>query len=131
MIAPDGTYPILGRSVTYRFGVFQMLSQAALENLLPKALSAGQVRCALNAVIEKVMESRTMFDKDGWLQPGVYGRQPDLAEAYISVGSLYLCSTVFLPLGLSPQHGFWMQKNRDWTGKRIWSGVNQNCDHAI
>ena len=37
MIAPDGSYPILGRSICYRFGAFQMLSQAALEHRLEGA----------------------------------------------------------------------------------------------
>lgn len=131
MIAPDGTYPVIGRSVTYRFGVFQMLAQAALEELLPEGVSAGQVRSALHGVIEKVMENKEIFDKEGWLQPGVYGAQPDLAEGYISVGSLYLCSTVFLPLGLLPSHKFWTEADADWTSRKIWRGENLSCDHAI
>lgn len=131
LIAPDGTYPVIGRSVTYRYGVFQMLSQAALEDLLPDGLSAGQVRCGLSAVIEKVMENKNIFDEKGWLRPGVYGFQPDLAEGYISVGSLYLCLTVFLPLGLLPSHKFWKEEDMEWTGLKIWNGENQFCDHAI
>lgn len=55
MIAPDGTYPIIGRSICYRFGAFQHLSQAALEHMLPDELSPAQVRCALTAVIQRVM----------------------------------------------------------------------------
>ncbi len=131
IVAPDGTYPVIGRSVTYRFGVFQMLSQAVLEGLLRDRLPDGQARCALHAVIEKVMENKNIFDKEGWLQPGVYGLQPDLAEGYISVGSLYLCSTVFLPLGLPPSHKFWTEDSMDWTARKIWNGENQFCDHAI
>ncbi|MEG1880705.1 MAG: DUF2264 domain-containing protein, partial [Oscillospiraceae bacterium] len=36
-ISPEGTYPIIGRSITYRFGAFQLLAQASLEHFLDKA----------------------------------------------------------------------------------------------
>ena len=127
---PDGTYPVIGRSVSYRFGAFQLLSQAALEDFLPKELRAGQVRSALTAVIRKCMESADTFDKDGWLTPGVYGCQPDMAESYINVGSLYLCCAVFLPLGLSCESAFWTDDACDWTSRQIWSGAPVKRDHA-
>ena len=40
------------------------------------------------------------FDEHGWLTLGFAGHQPQIAERYISTGSLYLCSTVFTALGL-------------------------------
>lgn len=131
MIAPDGTYPIIGRSVVYRFGAFQMLAQAALEHLLPEILPPQQVRCALTAVINKVMEAPNMFDENGWLLPGIYGNQPELAEFYISVGSLYLCTPVFLPLGLPQSDDFWKKEDCMWSSKKIWSGGTSPVDHAI
>lgn len=131
MIAPDGTYPIIGRSIVYRFGAFQMLAQAALEHSLPDDLPPSQVRCAITAVIEKTMEAKDMFDEQGWLLPGVYGNQPELAENYINIGSLYLCMAVFLPLGLLPQDKFWSDKEMDWTSKKVWSGQSIPIDHAI
>ena len=131
IIAPDGTYPIVGRSVAYRFGAFQALSQAALQNKLPNALPAAQVRCALTAVIKKIM-SFNNFDENGWLKIGVCGSQPDIGESYISTGSLYLCSTVFLPLGLSPTESFWSADDCNWTSVKIWSGdTNVVTDHAL
>ncbi len=131
LINADGSYPVIGRSVAYRFGAFQLLSQAALQGFLPQQLPYEQVRCALTAVIKKVMENEDMFDKDGWLQPGVYGHQPDLAEGYICVGSLYLCNSVFLALGLPENHDFWSKPDIEWTAKKIWSGKNVVCDHAV
>lgn len=98
LIAPDGSYPVVGRSSAYRFGAFQHLAQMALEGRLGENLGYPQVRCALTAVIRKVMEGEGNFDENGWLRIGVYGHQMDLGEYYISTGSLYLCSTVFLPL---------------------------------
>lgn len=131
MIAPDGTYPVIGRSVTYRFGAFQMLAQAAQEHLLSNTLLPEQVRCALTAVMEKVMEPEEMFDENGWLLPGVYGNQPELAEHYISIGSLYFCMPFFLPLGLLPADEFWSNGDCPWSSCKIWSGGHVPIDHAV
>ena len=76
------------------------------------------------------MSAPDMFDENGWLNPGVFGLQPELAEVYIGVGSLYLCSAVFLPLGLPPQDPFWKNPAEDWTGKKVWSGGHITIDHA-
>lgn len=131
MIAPDGSYPVIGRSVCYRFGAFQLLAQAALQHFLEPGLSPASVRCGLTAVIQRVMAAQDMFDEKGWLLPGVYGYQPELAEEYINTGSLYLCSSVFLPLGLAPSDEFWSAPDEDWTGKKVWSGGHIAIDHAI
>lgn len=131
MIAPDGTYPILGRSICYRFGAFQMLAQAALQHRLEPELSPSQVRCAISAVIQKVTESEQLFDENGWLTPGVYGYQPELAEEYINIGSLYLCSAVFLPLGLASSDPFWSDPDKNWSSKAVWSGGHIPIDHAL
>ena len=131
MIGPDGSYPIVGRSICYRFGAFQMLAQAALEHTLESHLSSASVRCGLTAVIRRMMSSPDMFDGQGFLRPGVYGYQPELAEGYINIGSLYLCSAVFLPLGLTPDDPFWADPDADWTGKKVWSGGHIPIDHAL
>lgn len=130
-IAPDGSYPVVGRSICYRFGTFQMLAQAALEHRLESHLTPASVRCGLTAVIRRVMSAPDMFDQNGFLQPGVYGLQPELAEGYINIGSLYLCSTVFLPLGLAPSDPFWSAADEPWSGKKVWSGGHITIDHAI
>lgn len=130
MIGPEGSYPIVGRSICYRFGAFQMLSQAALEHMLEPHISPASVRCGLSAVIERVMNAPDMFDENGWLRPGVYGEQPELAEEYINIGSLYLCSAVFLPLGLSPDDEFWKAPDEAWSAKKVWSGEHIVIDHA-
>jgi hypothetical protein len=131
MIAPDGTYPFIGRSIVYRFGAFQLLSQAALQHFLEDALSPAQVRCALTAVITRTMGFPGTLDEDGWLRPGVYGYQPELAESYINTGSLYLCASVFLPLGLLPSDPFWAGTELKWTAQRIAAGEDVMRDHAL
>ena len=131
MIGPEGSYPIIGRSICYRFGAFQMLSQAALEHMLEPHLIPAGVRCGLTAVIRRVMETVSMFDENGFLLPGVVGCQPELAEPYINIGSLYLCSAVFLPLGLAPGDPFWSGPDEAWTGKKVWRGDHITIDHAL
>lgn len=131
LIGADGTYPIIGRSICYRFGAFQLLSQAALQHFLEPEVTPAQVRCALTAVICRIMSADNMFDGKGWLLPGVFGCQPGLAETYINRGSLYLCSAVFLPLGLNPEDPFWNSPETDWTAKKIWNGADLPADHAI
>lgn len=131
LISHDGTYAVFGRSCVYRFGAFHLLSQGALQGFLPPDLSEAQVRCALDSVIHKVCENGDMLDEKGFLTPGVYGFQPDMAEEYINVGSLYLCLSVFLPLGLPGGHSFWASEDEMWTSKKIWTGENTRRDCAV
>ena len=121
-IAPDGSYPVFGRSIAYRFGTFQALSQAALLGLLPHGINCSQVRCGMTAVIKKHMSVAGNFDEHGWLTLGFCGHQPEIAEKYISTGSAYLCSVVFVALGLPSNDVFWTNPYAEWTGKKIWSG---------
>ncbi len=131
LISPEGTYPIIGRSVCYRFGAFQTLSQMALCHSLPEELTPAQVRCALTAVIKRIMEGPYIFDENGWLKTGVCGYQPDLGERYINTGSLYLCTTVFLALGLLQEDAFWSDEDQPWTSQKLYSGQNMAADKAI
>ena len=130
LISPEGTFPPIGRSITYRFGALQLLSKIASMEALTKGTKPSQVRCALYTVVKKQIEAKGTFDKNGWLTVGFYGHQPDLGEQYISTGSLYLCSQVFLVLGLPYDNEFWKAADSDWTSKRIWNGDNLPADHA-
>ncbi|GGH85964.1 DUF2264 domain-containing protein [Pullulanibacillus pueri] len=129
-ISPEGTFPAVGRSIAYRFGVFQHLSQMALQHRLKKDIQPAQVRCALTAVIRRMIEAPGTFDEKGWLRIGFCGHQPDIGENYISTGSLYLCSTVFLALGLPESDPFW-QGEAEWTSQKAWSGKAFLIDHAL
>lgn len=131
LIAPDGTYPAVGRSITYRFGAFHALAQMAWMHELPELVTPAQVRCALTAVIRKQIEAPGTFDENGWLRIGFAGHQPTLAEGYISTGSLYLCATAFLPLGLPPSDPFWNSADAPWTSQQMWSGKALPADHAL
>lgn len=130
-ISPEGTYPIVGRSIVYRMGVFHALSQACLMQILPEHIKPAQVRCALTAVMKNQMKSSFNFDKDGWLKIGFTGNQINMSESYINTGSLYLCSAVFLPLGLPDSDTFWAETYTEWTNKKGWSGEEVKRDAAL
>ncbi len=121
-ISPEGTYPIVGRSAIYRFGTFQLLSQLALLEKLPEDISEAQVRAALTKVLIRLHQSDGVYNKQGWLQIGIAGHQPKMAEPYICTGSLYLTALGFLSLGLPENHSFWISKSEPWSMVKIWSG---------
>ena len=131
MIAPDGSFPPIGRSIAYRFGAFHLLAQSALRRALPEGVSPAQVRSALTAVIRRAIDAPGTFDADGWLQIGFCGHQPGIGESYISTGSLYLCAVGLLPLGLAPADAFWSSAPSPWTSVRAWSGQSFPIDHAL
>jgi hypothetical protein len=131
MISPEGAFPAVGRSIAYRFGAFQHLAQMALQHRLPEHMNPSQVRCALTQVIRRMMDVPGNFDDNGWLRIGFCGHQPELGEVYISTGSLYLCSTVFLPLGLSEEDPFWSREPAPWSSCQIWSGSSVSIDRAL
>jgi hypothetical protein len=130
LIAPDGSYPAIGRSITYRCGAFHLLADVSRRNILPDGITPAQVRSALSAVMHRTLGPAGTFSSEGWLQIGLAGHQPGLGETYISTGSLYLCSAAWLPLGLPPAHLFWSQPPQPWTSQIIWSGNNLQADHA-
>jgi hypothetical protein len=131
LIAPDGSFPPMGRSLAYRFGAFHLLALLALKRALPPELEPAQVRCALTAVIRRVMQQKGTFDERGWLTIGLCGHQPSLGEPYISTGSLYLCLCGLLPLGLPPNDKFWNSAPAGWSSRKIWAGQDAACDHAL
>jgi hypothetical protein len=131
LIAPDGSFPPIGRSIAYRFGALQLLAQIALRQTLPEGVAPAQVRGALTAAIRKSIEAPGTFDANGWLRIGFCGHQPGVGETYISTGSLYLCAAGLLPLGLAATHEFWSAPAQPWTSARAWSGQAFPIDHAL
>ena len=125
LIAPDGSYPAVGRSIAYRCGAFHLLAQMALLGHMPKA------RAAMTAAIRRTLDAPGTFDGDGWLTVGLCGHQPHLGESYISTGSLYLCSTALLPLGRKGSDEFWSAPAAEWTSRRLWRGEDAPADHAL
>jgi hypothetical protein len=131
LINTDGSYPAIGRSIVYRAGVFHHLADISLRKKLPHSLHPAQVRSALTALLKKTLESPSTFTTDGWLNIGLYGNQPGQADFYITTGSLYICSEIFVVLGLPETDEFWSAPGEPWTSVKIWSGADVPADHAM
>ncbi|MDR2955869.1 MAG: DUF2264 domain-containing protein [Prevotella sp.] len=129
MISPEATFPVVGRSMTYRMGVFHTLAFASWKYGLPKSMSNGQVRNALTSVMKRMFSVEGNFGKEGFLQLGFAGHQPEIADSYTNNGSLYLTSFVFLPLGLPADHDFWTAQPEEWTSQKAWRGKTINKDY--
>ena len=130
-INADGSFPAYGRSIVYRSGAFHHLANMAYREQLPKSIYPSQVRDALFAVIQKTLLPPATYDKNGWMVIGLAGKQPGLADTYNNQGSLYLCTEIFLPLGLSPDAAFWKDASKPWSSKAIWNGEDFHGDHAV
>ena len=131
IISPEGTSPPFARSITYRIGAFQVLSQIALMEQLPRYIIPAQVRCALTKVMHNMFDSSTNFDSNGWLVLGFNGHQPAVADTYTSTGSLYMTTLAFLALGLPARNAFWSAPPEDWTSKKAWSGQTFKKDYHV
>jgi len=130
-ISPEGSFPVFGRSITYRMGVFQPLALLAWKGILPETLSEGQVRSALTCVMKRLYSAPKIFDDQDFLRLGFAGYQPDVADFYTNTGSLYMTSLVFLPLGLSSNHSFWKSATQSWTSLKAWSGETFLRDESV
>ena len=130
MISPEGTYPVIGRSITYRTGHLHALAHTVLLGNLPDRISPGQARAAMTAVMDRQFASPQNFDGE-WLTVGFAGHQLNMSEEYINTGSEYLCTAFFLPLGLPEDDQFWTAPAADWTSRKAWHGGDAGADHAL
>jgi len=130
-VSPTGTYPPIGRSLTYRTAVFQPLALLAWRKQLPASLPEGQVRAAMQAVHEAVWTDPTNFTPDGWLTLGFVGHHPELADIYSNNGSMYIASESLLALGLPAGDTYWTSPALDWTQKKAFAGRRFPKDYAV
>lgn len=129
-ISPEGAFPVLGRSITYRTGVFQPLALLVWKGLLPKELTNGQVRSALTCVFKRMYSDNRNFNEKGYLTLGFNGKQPKVSNVYTDNGSLYMATLAFLPLGLPASHPFWTSPAESWTSKKAFDGEEFPKDHT-
>lgn len=130
-IAPDGSFPPVGRSLLGRCALFTAFSAACLWHKLPEEVTPAMARVALTRVIKKLLDRSDIFDNNGWLKVGICGYQPNLAERYITTASLYNTVIIFLPLGLPDDDDFWTAPDEKTTWEKVFSGENVCADHAL
>lgn len=130
-ISPEGTYPMFGRSLTYRTAAFQPLALLALRKQLPASLPEGQVRAAMGAVHQRIWSAPSNFTRGGFLTIGFVGAQPELGDIYSNNGSMYIASESFLPLGLPATDTYWTAPAQDWTQKKAFAGAKFPKDYHV
>ena len=128
-ISPEGTFPVIGRSMPYRMAAMQPLALMAWYEKLPSDLSNGQVRAALTKVLHRMFDQQENFNDAGYLTIGFCGSQPETADWYTNNGSLYITSLAFMPLGLPAAHPFWTDAPQPWTQVKAWGGQPFPKDH--
>ena len=128
-ISPEGTFPVVGRSIPYRMAALQPLALMAWYQTLPEELSNGQVRAALTQVMHRMYDQQENYNDAGFLTIGFCGHQPDVADWYTNNGSLYLTSLSLMPLGLPANHDFWTCPAEEWTQVKAWNGKPFPKDH--
>jgi hypothetical protein len=131
MIGPEGSFPPIGRSLTYRTAVFQPLGLLAWRQWLPEALPLGQARAATVAAQRAVFSNPSNFDAQGYLTIGFCGHQPSLADWYSNAGSMYLASLSLLALGLPASDPYWTAAPQPWTSKRAFAGAQFAKDYYV
>lgn len=131
VISPEGTYPLLGKFLSYRCGVFHLMSQASLLKILPKNIHPAQVRSALTKVLKTQFESYNNFNSNGWLIIGLEGSQTDISDETTNTGTLYSCCSIFLPLGLDRNDMFWKAPSAEWSSLKAWNGHPIQRDQPI
>ncbi len=129
-ISPEGTFPVVGRSIPYRMAVLQPLALLAWKKQLPDELHEGQVRAALTAVMHRMFDVRSNYNEGGFLTIGFVGNNAQTpVDTYTNNGSLYMASLAFMPLGLAPTDSFWTAEPEKWTSKKAWEGDDFPKDH--
>lgn len=130
-ISPTGTFPPIGRSLTYRTAAFQPMALLAWKKALPEKLPEGQVRAALVAAHRAIFSNPSNFTPGGFLTIGFAGAQPELGDVYSNNGSMYITSAGFLALGLPATDSFWTAPAMDWTQKKAFSNAKFPKDYAV
>ncbi|MEO6276213.1 DUF2264 domain-containing protein [Roseateles sp.] len=130
-VGPEGSYPPIGRSLTYRTAVFQPLALLAWRKQLPASLPEGQVRSAVHAAHTAIWDAPGNFTKDGFLTIGFRGHQPELGDWYSNNGSMYIASAGLLALGLPAGDSYWTSPAQDWTQKKAFSSSRFPKDYPV
>lgn len=131
MIGPDGAFPPIGRSLTYRTAVHQPLAYLAWRKLLNERLPEGQVRAATMATQRKIFADPGNFTSDGFLTIGFARHQPSLGDVYSNAGSMYITSESLLALGLPESDNYWSAQSQPWTMRKAYGGQEFAKDYYI
>lgn len=104
IIKKDGSYPLIGRSLGFRYAILYSLSLSNYYHLHNQSFQVKS-RDKMMLVINKYLKSG-IFDDNGFLYVGLYGHN-EKQERYMCSGSVYFTISSFCILGLDENDIFW------------------------
>jgi len=126
LISHDGSFPPLGRSITYRFAAFHLLSYCIFNSSISTSHTYSALRNALTKVLINIL-NKDIYNTGGFLTLGFSAQQNNIADSYSNTGSCYIAATGFLVLGLPSTHEFWScDKNSMFTQEACWAKKDFN-----
>jgi hypothetical protein len=120
IVFADGSFPPLGRSITYRLGAFHALSYCILNESISELHSYQSLQRLLQKLMLRMITS-SIFDEKGLLHLGFTGLQETLADSYSNWGSMYFITLFFIVLGLPDDHTFWIDSEELFTQELAWA----------
>ena len=103
--AADGSRPLYGRSLGYRFAAVAPFALAELLRL--RAMPPGLARRISSGTIARHLDDGALDPATGWFRRGVGGERPDVCERYMSAGASAWAAHAFVALGLGDDAPFW------------------------
>jgi hypothetical protein len=105
LFAADGSRPLFGRSLGYRFAAVAPFALAEMVRL--EAVPPGLARRLASGTISRHLADGALDPASGWLRRGVGAERPDVCERYVSAGAAAWAAHAFVALGLALDHPFW------------------------
>ena len=105
MFAADGSRPLFGRSLGYRFAAAAPFSLAALLGI--DAVADDVSRRIAGGTVRRHLDEGALDPHTGWFRRGVAGERPEVLERYVSAGASAWAAHAFVALGLPAGAPFW------------------------
>lgn len=105
LFAADGSRPLQGRSLGYRFAAAAPFALGALLGL--DAVPPGLARRIASGTIARHLADGAIDPTTGWFVRGVGGERPDVCERYMSAGASAWSAHALVALGLPGNAPFW------------------------
>jgi len=101
----NGSYPVWGRSIVYRFAALAVFATGYLHKISPD--DPGMLRRLSSGSIRYYYEHGLFDPQEHYVRQGVHGDFPQANESYISPGSPYWCCHGLFALTFDRDDPFW------------------------
>jgi Uncharacterized protein conserved in bacteria (DUF2264) len=106
--AADGSRPLQGRSLGYRFATVAPFGLAALLGI--DAIPHGLARRIAGGTVRRHLDDGALDPASGWFRRGVAAERPDVCERYMSSGASAWAAHAFVTLGLAADAPYWVAR---------------------